>query len=325
MTSTYKNVLRGCAVVGVLLAAVAGCGGGDGGSASSAKTQTLRVGSIKASVCTPTLQWQKYLPSNVKVDITYFTDPADQVAGLNNGSLDAVCTGVTIGLVANEKGQKIRVVSNLAEKGTSIVAKKGSGIADIAGLKGKTIGYTPNSIHDVLLRERLHEVGLDPAKDVTLKRLDLIDMPQALCSGAVDAFSGNEPNSTIATQKGCGTVIDHPYDTPVGGINVAVLTSQALIDRDPKLVQTFVDANQKAVAALKADPSQIVKLSQQWGYDPEATQSALQNIELTSDLPEDFPNQYQSLADQLKDIGLLTTHVDASTVVTRTFATNGGS
>lgn len=324
MTARKLLGVIAASIAGVMLFATTAPAGTNSQTAASRSgaakgTVTIHLGNIKASVCTPLLLWQKFLPKNYRVSITYFTSPADQVAAMLTGGIDAVCTGVTIGVVAEARGEPVSIISNLATRGTAIVVGKNSGITSVAGLKGKTIAYTPDTIHEVLLRETLRNAGLNPDTDVKLQQYGLIDMPQALCSGAVDAFVGNEPNASIAVLRGCGKVLTYPYSNPVGTINVGVLAPTSLVQKNPRLVQTMVKANVQAVNYLRAHPKQIVSLSSQWGYDPAATTAALKNIRLSWVLGPSFVRAYQSLADQLVNIGLVSRNVNVAPIVASRF------
>ena len=81
-------------------------------------------------------------------------------------------------------------------------------------------------MHHILLLEVLNKAGLDPAKDVTLKKIDFFDMGQALASKSIDAFLSGEPFPSIAEIDGYGRVLEYPYfDDSVGYINAAMLTT----------------------------------------------------------------------------------------------------
>lgn len=317
----------------ILSVALAACGTQQpttdpgGGASSSAGAEapgtptTINVAGIRASVCAPILLYQDFLPEQYRINIAYFTAPADQVAQMTQGAMDFACTGLTIATVAQEQGQPINVVANLATRGTAVVVGTESGIESVEDLRGRKVGYFPQSIHDILMRLTLEQAGLDPNEDVELVRINLQEMPAALCRGDVDAFVGNEPNSTVAVIDGCGEVLLYPYDNPVGTVNVGILSTKTLAERDPALVQALVNAHAQAVEVLKADPERWADLaSGNWGYDREAALQSFENIELNWEISDEWIANYQALAEQLKEVGLLTTEVDVSNIVNRQFS-----
>lgn len=281
---------------------------------------TVRLANLRAMPCAPTTQWLDHLPAGSKVEVTFFTAPADQVAALMSGSVDVACTGITIGLVANEQEQDIRIVAQTATKGTQFLAAHDSGIQSIADLKGKKIASVPNSIHEVILRELLAAEGLDPANDVELINIALADQPSALCSKQIDAIAGNEPNSSFALLQDCGYVIADPYDTPIGGINIGIFTSQDLIDTDPDLIQAIVDAQAASVEALNADQSLSLDVANEWGFDAEATTKSLENLGFEWVVDDAFIASYKVFANRIHAIGLTQSEIAVDPIVNTTFS-----
>jgi NitT/TauT family transport system substrate-binding protein len=270
-----------------------------------AAPQTIRIAAIRASVEAPVLVLEKYLPSGWKTDISYFTSPSDMSNALLTGDVDLAYTGLTVGVVARSKDQPIVIVANLAGKGTAIVAATGVPIHAIADLKGKRVGYLPLSIHDILLREELRKVDLRPS-DLTLIRLAPADMPPALQRGDIEAFSGNEPNATIAVLGGYGRVLSYPYDNPVGTINVGVLSSERVVHEKPQMLALWATAHAASADALMKDPdgwsALVVK---NWGYGAQATRQSLGNIELAWRIDAAFKTQLAAFTDRLQQLGVI--------------------
>lgn len=292
----------------------------EGAAEPAAEPVTVRLANLRAMPCAPTTHWLDHLPPGSKVEVTFFTAPADQVAALMSGSVDVACTGITIGLVANEQEQDIRIVAQTATKGTQLLAAKDSGISSVADLRGKKVASVPNSIHEVILRELLAAEGIDPVSDLELINIALADQPAALCSGQVDAIAGNEPNSSFALLQDCGTVFADPYDTEIGGINIGIFTSQALIDSDPALVQAIVDAQAASVEALNADPELALEVANEWGFDVEAVTKSLENLDFEWLVDDTFTASYATFANRIQAIGVTKTEVDVTPIVDTTFA-----
>lgn len=324
-----SRIVKLAAALGAVTVLAAGCGGSGSGSGSNSGAATdpvnVRVGIIKASACAPTTLWEKYLPKGSKVTTTYYTAPADQVTALLTGSIDVACTGLTIAIVANAQTQPVRVIAQTATKGTGVIVGAGGGINSVADLRGKTIGYAPNSIHDVVARQLLVGAGMNPGTDVKLVKVGLADMPTALCDKQIDAFVGNEPNSSVAIIKGCGRSLVAPYDTPIGTINAGILTSQDVIDKKSKLVQDVVAAQAKAIDEVVANPSLVPTVAESWGADRAATEKSLENLAFAWKIDGTFVSNYQELAVQLKAIGLVTKDVDVKPIVNDTFSKAVGS
>jgi len=288
-------------------------------SAAAQSGQTIRIAVVKATVLAPALLVQRHLPPGWRTEITYFTTPGDMTNALLSDSIDLAYIGLTIAAVARSKDQPIVVVANQAGKGTAIVARADSPIKSIADLKGKRIGNLPNSIHDILLREELRKANLK-LEDVTLIRLAPADMPAALQRGDVDAFSGNEPNSTQTIMAGYGRVVMYPYDNPVGTINVGVLSSERITRNKPDMLRAWAQAHARATDELAKNPDQWADLvTKEWGYDRGATRRSMDNIALKWQMDEQFMSQMAAFTDRLKGLGVIQSTPDLNKLVVREF------
>jgi NitT/TauT family transport system substrate-binding protein len=281
--------------------------------------QTIRMAVVKATVLAPSLLVQKHLPAGWKTDITYFSVPGDMTNALLTDSIDLAYIGVTIGVVARSKDQPIVIVANQAGKGTAIVARANSPIKSIADLKGKRVGNLPTSIHDILLREELKKANLK-LDEVTLIRLTPADMPLALQRGDIDAFSGNEPNSTQAVMAGYGRVVMYPYDNAVGTINVGVLSSEKTARQKVEMLRVWAQAHAMATEELARNPEQWADLvTKEWGYDRAATRRSMDNIELKWRMDETFMSQLSAFSDRLKGLGVIQSVPDLKRLVVADF------
>ncbi|MEO7403260.1 MAG: ABC transporter substrate-binding protein [Burkholderiales bacterium] len=290
-----------------------------GAAAQTAPAQTIRIAVVKATVLAPSLLLQKHLPPGWKTEITYFTTPGDMTNGLLSDSLDLAYIGFTIGAVARSKDQPIVIVANQAERGTAIITRVNGPVKTISDLRGKKVGNLPNSIHDILLREELRKANMK-VDDVELIRLAPADMPAALQRGDIEAFSGNEPNSTQAVINGYGRVLMFPYDNPVGTINVGVLSSERVVKQKTAMLRVWVQAHARATEELAKNPDAWADLvTKEWGYDRAATRRSMDNIELKWQMDAKFMSQFTAFADRLKGLGVIQTVPDLSKLIVRDF------
>ncbi|MCC6891031.1 MAG: ABC transporter substrate-binding protein [Hyphomicrobiales bacterium] len=144
-----------------------------------------------------------------------------------------------------------------------IKAKKG----DIGAIKGLTIGAAP--LVDLGLKRLLAESGIDETRD----QVRIVPVPKAflgetknfgvaaakaLQAGAVDGFWANGMGAEVAVRGGWGSVVIDARrgDGPPKAIHYtmpALITSQAVIARDPGAVAAAVRGLVKTQKALKAD------------------------------------------------------------------------
>jgi NitT/TauT family transport system substrate-binding protein len=160
-------------------------------------------------------------------------------------------------------------------------AKKG----EIEAVKGLTIGAAP--LVELGLRRLLIESDIDIERDgVTIGPVPGaflgenknfgVAAAKALEAGLIDGFWANGMGAEVAVRSGAGTlVIDaRRGDGPPGAVNYtmsSLITSDAVIERDPEAVAAAVRALVKTQQALKADVSLATKVGQKWFPELEAS------------------------------------------------------
>ena len=86
-----------------------------------------------------------FTKEGVKVKIEHFTSARDRDSALQSGQLDGVMTDVLAVVFANEGGINLKIISK-NDGNIELMAGKDSGITDLAGLKGRTVGLSTNTI-----------------------------------------------------------------------------------------------------------------------------------------------------------------------------------
>ncbi|BCJ40587.1 C4-dicarboxylate ABC transporter substrate-binding protein [Actinoplanes ianthinogenes] len=96
--------------------------------------------------------------------------------------------------------QPIAALSRIHTNYTQVIVRKGAGIKDVAGMKGKRVSTgSPKSGTEVIANRMLKAAGLDPAKDVSAQKLDLTKTVDGMKDGTIDAlfWSGGLPTPGI--------------------------------------------------------------------------------------------------------------------------------
>jgi len=308
-----KSLMKKISAILCILAflVLTGCSGNEGAkqgqSGKSDKKQTIQVGTWKTAQTIQPFLYDENIEGNYGVKVLPFTNPGDQKTALLAGDLTMCGTTLVTAITAASKGEPVVVVSNLCNKCSALVVKKDSGITSAADLKGKTIAYVPGTMHHILLLETLAKAGLDPAKDVTLTRIDFFDMGQALAQGSIDAFCSGEPYPSIALAEGYGRILSYPYfDDSIGPINAGMLTTRAQIENNRELIQELVTAHVKSTEYLNSHLDEWLAKSAEFGTDPKVLQIAADNMELTWDIDERHIAQTKKLAERMKELGVIT-------------------
>ncbi len=272
-----------------------------------AATMPAKVGTWKTAQTIQPFTYQKYLPKQARIEVLPFTNPGDQKTALLAGDLNLCGTTLVTAITAASKGEPVVVVSSLCNKCSALVVQKDSNINTPADLKGKKIAYVPGTMHHILLLETLLRSGLDPQKDVELIRIDFFDMGQALAQGSVDAFCSGEPYPSIAVANGYGRILAYPYyGESIGTINAGMLTTTDEIKNNRAVIQQLVTAQAKSTEYLKKHPEEWLQKAAEFGTERTVLDTAGQNIELAWDMDQQYIEQAKVLAQQMKDLGVIT-------------------
>ena len=105
----------------------------------------------------------------------------------------------------------------------AVVARKDSDIATLKDLKGKRVAIWPGSTQEVFILERLRMEGMS-VRDLTPVRVSFSEMHAALARGDVDAYVGAEPAPGVSISTGVGKIVEYPYSTPMGSLNMIIAT-----------------------------------------------------------------------------------------------------
>lgn len=279
----FSFVIRSAACVLAALALPA--------AAQTATPKVIKVGTLKLVIGMTPFLYEKVAPSGYRFDVTVFDSPSDVTAAVATRSVDVGMVGYPVAVLAFTAGQPIMVVGASTDGGFGIVAAAKSDIKSIADLKGKRVAVQPASTVETLFRIRLKEAGLGQA-DVQMVRLLFQDMPGALARGDVDAFVGVEPGPSIAVSNGAGRIIDLPYKTPAGGLNLVLVSHPALIEKDPDTVTTFLRTHRRAVELAKANPAAYVDAAvARLGIARPLAELAIKNIDVQWRITEEWLNR----------------------------------
>lgn len=147
----------------------------------------------------------------------------DMVPLMAGDALDVATLGDMPTLSA-AAAHEVAVVGMVKQTFSSIVGKH---YMPLSQLKGLRVGCAPGSSAYYTLLHGLSSVGLSD-KDVTLVAMENTELPEALSSGRIDAFSAWEPAPTVALKMG------KEFAVIYRGVNSAYLVfNRALLDAQP--------------------------------------------------------------------------------------------
>ncbi|MBW6399493.1 NrtA/SsuA/CpmA family ABC transporter substrate-binding protein [Roseomonas sp. HJA6] len=263
--------------------------------------RTVKMGSLRLIHSMTPHFYQRFAPAGLTIEVITFDSPTDCKNAVVTGSVGFGGHGIAAGILGAAAGEPIVVVGGFCNKGMGVIAKKGSGITNIAGLRGKRVGIWPGSTQEVFILERLRMNGMT-VRDIQSIRVPFGEMNAMLARGEIDAYVGAEPGPGLSISSGVGELVEYPYDTAMGGLNMIFSTSQAMIDQDPALVRTMLDVHRKASEYMMAHKSEVAETTVRvLGAPRAAVEQALgaDNVEYIWKLDDTVQSQSRTYAEHM--------------------------
>jgi sulfonate transport system substrate-binding protein len=205
-----RHTLRAsAAALALLLPFAAACGDeAKAESSSDLSSVTLKVGATGWKQEEAILKFAHLDNTPYKVKWSLFQGGDQQLQAVRATALDVASSSEIPPLFAAADGKanfKVVAVQRAATLNQEVVVPKGSPTTDIAGLKGKKVGYVQNTTAHYFLYELLKRAGLKWS-DIDAKPLLPNDGLAALNGGGIDAFASYGTSIITAHQQGARTV-----------------------------------------------------------------------------------------------------------------------
>ena len=277
-----------------------------------------------------------YAAANLDVTFQSQIDP-NLITLVGQGAIDIGTADGTSVIPAVSQGIPIVYVATVYGQFPSIVfAKKSSGIATAADLRGKKIGIPGRYGSSwVMLQALLGSAGLTP-DDVTIVEYPDFGQGTALARDAVDAATGFANNEPVAMQLS-GTDVNVLHVDPVVALpGPGLIASRATLASKRNAVKAFVAATLRAMREIAASPGD--GLDAAYTAVPELTQSkdAQQAIlaatigvwtppgGTAADFGRIDPGSWQASIDYMTTLGLVQGSIKVTDMIDGTYLPAGG-
>jgi len=253
-----------------------------------ADDKVLRVGTLKLIHGITPYFYEKFAPPGYKIEVVPFESPTDGKNAVLTGTVDTCVHGIAAFLLGAAAGEPVVIVAAATNRGMGVIADAKSDIKTIKDLKGKRVAITPGSTQEVVILERLKAEGMT-INDIQPIRLSFSDMPGALARGDIDAYVGAEPGPGISLANGTGRLVEYPYSTSIGSLNMILSASEKMIKENPERLKMIVEMHKKATDYAMAHPEEMVEVAmQKLGQQRASIEKAVPNVELTWKIDNDF-------------------------------------
>lgn len=264
-----------------------------------AQPVTVRMGSLKLIHSITPYFYEKFAPAGMTIEVIPFESPTECKNAVVTKSVDFGTFGIAAGILGAAAREPVVIVGSACNRGMAVVVKKDSDIQKLVDLKGKRVAIWPGSTQEVFILERLRMEGLS-IRDVQSVRVSFSEMHAALARGDVDAYVGAEPGPGVSIAAGIGRVLEYPYSTPMGSLNMVLGTYADMIATKPKLVRDMVELQRKASEYAMAHRDEMIAMTvQKLGQKREAIEISAPNVELNWRMSPEMVAQTKTYADHM--------------------------
>ena len=263
--------------------------------------KVIKVGTLKVIHGVGAYFYEQFAPPGYTIQVVPFETPTDGKNAVVTGSVDFGIFGIAAATLGAAAGEPVVIVAATCNRGMAVVAGAQSPIASIKDLRGKKVAILPGSTQEVVILERLRMEGMT-IKDIQPIRLTFSDMAPALARGDIDAYVGAEPGPGISLATGVGKIVEYPYSTPIGSLNMVLATRQELVDKNPAMISLMLETHRKANDYAMANRAKFVEMTiQKLGQKPESVEKAVPNVELTWKMDAKFITQAKYYGAEMLD------------------------
>ncbi len=267
-----------------------------------AEPVTIRMGALKLIHSITPWFYGRFLPDGYRVEIIPFESPTDGKAAVVTRSVDFGTFGIAAAILGAAAHEPVVVFGSSCNKGMAVVTRKDGPIATLTDLKGKRVAIWPGSTQEVFILERLHMEGVT-IKDGEPVRVSFSEMPAALAWGNVDAYVGAEPGPGLALATGVGKIVEYPYSTPMGSLNMILAAHRDTLAEKPGLAKLLLKLQKHCSEYAMAHPAEMAAMTvTKLRMKKEAVELSVGNVELNWRMSPEMVSAAKSYADHMLEL-----------------------
>jgi ABC-type nitrate/sulfonate/bicarbonate transport system substrate-binding protein len=241
----------------------------------------IKMGALKLIHSIAPYFYERFTPAGYKVEVITFESPTEGKNAVVTKSVDFGMFGIAAATLGAAAGEPIVVIAGACNRGMAVIAQKDGPVASIKDLRGKRVAIWPGSTQEVFILERLRMEGMS-IKDITPVRISFSEMHLALARGDVDAYVGAEPGPGVSLASGVGKLVEYPYGTAMGSLNMIFGAHRDTLAQNPVLTKTILGIHRQASEYAMKHPDEMAAMAvAKLGQKKEAIEASVSNVELT--------------------------------------------
>lgn len=245
------------------------------------QSTVIKMGALKLIHSIAPHFYERFTPPGYKVEVIPFESPTEGKNAVVTKSVDFGMFGIAAAVLGAAAGEPVVVIASACNRGMAVIAGKDKPIETIKDLKGKRVAIWPGSTQEVFILERLRMEGMS-IKDITPVRVSFSEMHLALARGDVDAYVGAEPGPGVSIASGIGKLVEYPYGTSMGALNMIFGAHRDMLAQKPELVMVILGIHRRASEFAMSSPAEMAGMAvAKLGQKKEAIEVSVPNVELT--------------------------------------------
>ena len=285
-----------------------------------AQATTIRMGSLKLIHSITPYFYERFAPAGLTIEIVPFESPTDCKTAVVTKSVDFGTFGIAAAILGAAAREPVVVVASACNRGMAVVVRKDGDIHTLVDLKGRRVAIWPGSTQEVFILERLKMEGLS-VRDIQPVRVSFSEMHAALARNDVDAYVGAEPGPGVSIAAGIGRVLEYPYSTPMGSLNMVLGTHADTVQSNPALVRAMVNIQRQASEYAMSHRDEMVAMTvQKLGQKKEAIEISAPNVELNWRMSPEMVAQTRTYAEHMLSLKQIKQLPDFATFLNTSFS-----
>lgn len=200
-----------------------------------------------------------YEKNGIKVNLMSFDYENFPIDNVLSGEAQFGVAGAEDLLISRSKGEKIRALAVIYQNSPVVAyALSSSGIKEPSDMVGKKIGVNVDT--EITVKAMLERQGIDYDKEMETIIIGFDVAP--LLNGEVDVAAGYETNEPIQVESaGHAVNIVAPYKYGIKMYGDVLFTTEEMIEKQPELVEAFVQATLRGWEYALDNPKEAVNLT----------------------------------------------------------------
>jgi len=293
-------------------------------AASAPLKLTFNAGAVCTSAAPVAIEKGFFKKHGLEVELTNYAGSTDQLLeALATGKADAGIGMALRWLKPLEQGFDVKITAGIHGGCIRLVAPKGSGIAKVADLKGKTIGVGDlagpgKNFYSIVLKKQ----GLDPERDVQWRQYPADLLGIALQKGEVQAAADYDPNIWLIKERdNLDEIYSNLSDDYAHRVCCILGVRGSLVRQDPATAKALTTAILEAGQWVADNPAEAAKVYAPYGKASVAELTAMLQSHTHHHHPVggDLRQEITAYAEELKLVEVLRPNTDPAKFADRIY------